>query len=137
MQLWLIWTNTIKSFLEYQPLAKKPGTLPIQMLTGPIFYRKLEKQATKEKTMAIFGLGDHITYAGTFVDHIGLLAKELMSNGGVLVGQVPVNDYEFDDSDAVVDDKFLGLPVDEDFEPELTDERVNNWIEKIRPDFGF
>ena len=101
------------------------------------FLPEIGKTRYEGKTMAIFGLGDHITYAGTFVDHIGLLAKELMSNGGVLVGQVPVNDYEFDDSDAVVDDKFLGLPVDEDFEPELTDERVKNWIEQIRPDFGF
>lgn len=89
------------------------------------------------KTLAIFGLGDHVTYAASFVDHIGLLARELMKNGGTLVGQVPVDDYEFDESTAVVDGKFLGLPIDEDFEPELTDERVEKWVEQIRPDFGF
>jgi flavodoxin I len=36
-----------------------------------------------------------------------------------------------------MDGKFMGLPVDEDFEPELTDERVENWVQQIRPHFGF
>ena len=68
---------------------------------------------------------------------LGLLARELMNNGAELVGQVPVDDYDFEESEAIVDGKFLGLPVDEDFEPELTDQRVKNWVEQIRPDFGF
>lgn len=101
------------------------------------FLPEIEKTRYEGKTLAIFGLGDHVTYAATFVDHIGLLAKELIKHGAELVGQVPVDDYEFDDSEAVVEGKFLGLPVDEDFEPELTDERIQNWIEQIRPEFGF
>ncbi len=101
------------------------------------FLPEIGKTSYEGKKLAIFGLGDHVTYAATFVDHIGLLAKEIMANGGTLVGKVPVGDYEFDESEAIEDDKFLGLPVDEDFEPELTDERVKNWVEQIRPEFGF
>ncbi|QGY47442.1 flavodoxin [Maribellus comscasis] len=101
------------------------------------FLPEIGKTNYEGKKLAIFGLGDHVTYAATFVDHIGLLAKELMANGGTLAGKVPADDYEFDESEAVEDGKFLGLPVDEDFEPELTDERVKNWIEQIRPEFGF
>lgn len=101
------------------------------------FLPEIAKTTYEGKTIAIFGLGDHVTYASTFVNHIGLLAHELMENGAVLVGQVPAENYEFDESEALVDGKFLGLPVDEDFEPELTDERVNNWVEQIRSDFGF
>lgn len=101
------------------------------------FLPEIGKTSYKGKTIAIFGLGDHVTYAATFVDHIGLLARELLKNGATLVGQVSADDYEFDESEAVVDGKFLGLPVDEDFEPELTDERVKNWVELIRPEFGF
>jgi flavodoxin I len=101
------------------------------------FLPEIEKTRYEGKTVAIFGLGDHVTYASTFVDHIGLLAGELIKNGAVLVGQVPADDYEFDESRAVVDGKFLGLPVDEDFEPELTDERIKNWVEQIRPYFAF
>lgn len=101
------------------------------------FLPEISKTSYAGKTIAIFGLGDHVTYAATFVDHIGLLAKELIKNGAVLSGKVPAADYEYDESQAVEDDLFLGLPVDEDFEPELTDERVKKWVELIRPDFGF
>ncbi|PIF06096.1 MAG: flavodoxin [Draconibacterium sp.] len=101
------------------------------------FLPEIGKTSYQGKTIAIFGLGDHVTYAATFVDHIGLLARVLMDNGAVLTGKVPVSDYEFDESEAIENGEFLGLPVDEDFEPELTDERVKKWVEQIRPDFGF
>ncbi|NCB07672.1 MAG: flavodoxin [Bacteroidia bacterium] len=101
------------------------------------FLPEIGKTRYEGKTIAIFGLGDHVTYAATFVDHIGLLAGELTKNGAVLTGQVPAEDYEFDESKALVDGKFLGLPVDEDFEPELTDERVAKWVKSIRDAFGF
>lgn len=101
------------------------------------FLPEIGKTSYKGKTIAIFGLGDHVTYSPTFVDHIGLLARELMKNGAELVGQVSTDGYEFDESEAVVDGKFLGLPLDEDFEPELTDERLENWVNQISKDFGF
>lgn len=101
------------------------------------FLPEIGKVDYSNKSVAVFGLGDHVTYAHGFVDHIGLLGKELMANGAVLVGQVSTEGYEFDESEAVVDGKFLGLPVDEDFEPEMTDERVASWVEQIRSDFGF
>jgi flavodoxin I len=101
------------------------------------FLPEISKTRYEGKTVAIFGLGDHITYSSTFVNHIGLLGRTLMENGATLVGQVPVEGYEFDESEAVIDGMFIGLPVDEDFEPELTDERVQNWVELIRPHFGF
>jgi flavodoxin I len=101
------------------------------------FLSEIPKTRYEGKTIAIFGLGDHITYAATFVDHIGLLGRQLMANGATLVGWVPADEYEYDESDAVIDGKFMGLPLDEDFEPELTDDRVNKWVEQIRPHFGF
>ena len=101
------------------------------------FLPEIGKTTYEGKTLAIYGLGDHITYAPTFVDHIGLLANALKKNGAELVGKVPTGEYEFEDSKAIEGDKFMGLPVDEDFEPELTDERVKKWVEQIRPDFGF
>lgn len=101
------------------------------------FLPEIGKTSYEGKTLAIFGLGDHVTYAATFVDHIAVLARELLKNGAILTGQVPADDYEFDESEAVIDGKFLGLPIDEDFEPELTDERIAKWVKQIAPDFGF
>ncbi len=100
------------------------------------FFPNISKVNYSGKTVAIFGLGDHITYSGYFVNAIGVLAKELMKNGANIVGQVDPSGYEFDESEAVIDGKFIGLPIDEDFEPELTDERVANWVKSIKPAFG-
>lgn len=101
------------------------------------FMPEIGKADYSEKKVAVYGLGDHVTYAHAFVDHIGLLGKELMKNGAVLAGPVDTVGYEFEESEAVVDGKFIGLPLDEDFEPEMTEERVVAWLETLKPDFGF
>jgi flavodoxin I len=100
------------------------------------FFPNISKVDFSGKTVAIFGLGDHITYSSYFVNAVGVLAKELLKKGAKIVGEVDPSGYEFDDSEAVMDGKFVGLPIDEDFEPELTDERVTNWINSIKPAFG-
>ena len=101
------------------------------------FLHEIGKADYTNKTIAVFGLGDHVTYAHGFVDHIGLLGKELIKKDVNLVGKVSTDGYEFDESEAVINDEFIGLPIDEDFEPELTDERIAGWIELIKPEFGF
>lgn len=101
------------------------------------FLPEIGKARYEGKTLAIFGLGNHIIYSSTFVDHIALLGRELIKNGAVLVGQVPADEYEFEASEALVDGMFMGLPLDEDFEPELTGQRVKDWVEQLRPHFKF
>lgn len=100
------------------------------------FFPNISKVDFSGKTVAIFGLGDHITYSSYFVNAIGVLAKDLLKNGANLVGKVDTAGYDFDESEAVIDGMFIGLPIDEDFEPELTDERVSNWVNSIKPPFG-
>jgi flavodoxin I len=87
------------------------------------------------KKVAIFGLGDHVTYAYHFVNAIGLLAKLVIKNGGQLVGKVSTDGYTFQDSDALEGGLFQGLPIDEDFEPELTDDRLKCWVEQLNKEF--
>ena len=89
----------------------------------------------KGKKVAIFGLGDHITYAYHFVDSMGLLGKTIKTNGGELFGKVSTDGYTFQDSDAIVEGQFIGLPVDEDFEPEMTEERVSAWVDSLMKTF--
>ena len=87
------------------------------------------------KKVAVFGLGDHITYAYHFVNSMGILAKTVMKNGGQLIGKVNPESYTFQDSEALESGMFLGLPIDEDFEPELTEERLNGWVELLNQEF--
>jgi flavodoxin I len=100
------------------------------------FFPNISKVDFSGKTVAIFGLGDHITYPSHFVNAIGVLAKDLLKNKAAIVGKVDPAGYEFDDSEALIDGMFIGLPIDEDFESELTDERVSNWVNSLKPAFG-
>lgn len=101
------------------------------------FFPKAATADYTNKTVAIFGLGDHITYPAHFVNAMGMLAKEIIKKDAKIVGQVSTDGYEFDESEAVIDGKFIGLPIDEDFEPEQTEKRIANWLNIIKPYFGF
>ncbi len=96
---------------------------------------KLEEYDFTNKTVAIIGLGNHILYANSFVDSMGILAKTVEQRGAKLVGKCSTDEYEFSDSEAVDGDVFLGLPIDEDNEEELTEERLRNWWAKIKVHF--
>jgi flavodoxin I len=87
------------------------------------------------KTVAIFGLGDHVTYSLHFVDAVGILSDLVEKSGGTLIGQVSTEGYEFEDSQAVRGDVFLGLPIDEDYDSDKTPERIKNWVAQIKKDF--
>jgi len=100
------------------------------------FFPNISKVDFSGKTVAIFGLGDNVTYPSHFVNAMGVLAKDLLKSGANIVGKVDPSSYEFDESEAIMDGMFIGLPIDEDFEPELTDERVSNWVNSIKPAFG-
>lgn len=100
-----------------------------------IFFPKLNGLDLKGKKIALFGLGDHIAYADNFVDSMGDLADSIQKTGADLVGEVSNEGYEFNESRAFRDGKFVGLPLDEDFEDELTEERVENWLKQILPEF--
>jgi len=99
------------------------------------FMPELEKVDYGNKRFALYGLGDHITYSLHFVDSLGTVAKELMQHGAAVIGQVDPSGYEFQDSDAIIDGRFAGLPLDEDYESAKTPERLQNWLDIILKEF--
>ena len=102
-----------------------------------LFSKGLSEVNLKGKDVAIFGLGDQVTYPEHFVDALGWLADKLIPLGANLVGHVGSDDYEFEESEGFRDGKFLGLPVDEDTEPERSEERVKMWVNLLVTEFGF
>jgi len=102
------------------------------------FFPEVSKADYSGKVIALFGLGDHITYPSHFVNAMGRLYKEIKkaTPDAQVIASVDPSAYDFDESDALIDGKFVGLPVDEDFESELTDERVSNWAEEVKTAFG-
>jgi flavodoxin I len=99
-----------------------------------IFLPELEKIDYSNKKIAMFGLGDQVTYDLHFVDALGIIAEIIVPKGAQIIGSVDTEGYDFRESQALYDGKFIGLPVNEDFEPELTDGRISGWIEKIKPE---
>jgi flavodoxin I len=85
----------------------------------------------KGKTVAFFGTGDADGYPDTFVDALGIIYERIKDKGAKFIGQVDTADYTFDDSRALVDGKFIGLPLDEDNESDKTDERLKKWVAAI------
>ena len=99
------------------------------------FFPQMRKISLKDRFVALVGLGDHITYPKNFVDGMGYMAELVTGLGGTLVGKTSTDGYVYEDSTAVVDDLFVGLPLDEDFEPEKTDARINKWLDMVMPEF--
>ncbi|MFV0344767.1 MAG: flavodoxin [Bacteroidales bacterium] len=100
------------------------------------FLPKLESSDLSGKTVAIFGLGDADSYPDSFVDGIGTIYKAVKDKGCKVVGSVATDDYEYDESTAEVDGKFMGLPLDEDNESDKTEARVDAWLESIKSAIG-
>lgn len=101
-----------------------------------IFFPKMDALDLTGKTVAIFGLGDQYEYSSTFLDAVGILADKVMECGGDLVGLWSAKGYQHRDSLALEGDYFLGLALDEDHQPELTDERIQAWVAQLISEFG-
>ena len=81
------------------------------------------------KQVALFACGDASSYGDTFCNALGTLYDELQDTGATFIGTgVSTDDYSYDDSTAVRDGAFVGLPLDEVNEDDKTDERIKNWV---------
>lgn len=99
------------------------------------FLPQLETMSFEGKTIAIYGLGDQVGYAGEFVDAMIEIYDFFSERGAKIVGAWPTEGYEFDHSEAIVDDQFVGLALDLDNQSNLTEERLNAWLKSIAADF--
>ena len=86
------------------------------------------------KTIALFGCGDSQSYADTFVSGMGELYNGIKQSGARFIGCVATDSYSFDASLAVVDGKFIGLPLDDLNEADKTDARIDAWLTQICPE---
>ncbi|MBL4832577.1 MAG: flavodoxin [Pseudomonas sp.] len=100
------------------------------------FLPQLEDQDFAGKTIALFGLGDQVGYPDEFLDAMGELYDFFSERGATIVGGWPNEGYEFDESQALRDGKFVGLALDLDNQSGMTDERLGVWLSSIAPTFG-
>lgn len=103
------------------------------------FWTQLGSIDFSGKLVALFGLGDQFGYADYFLDAMGMLHDVVLEQGGSAFGYWSIDGYEFEESKALTQDKqyFVGLAIDEDQQPELTDERVEAWVAQVVDEFDF
>mgnify|MGYP000415710013 CR=1 FL=1 len=87
-----------------------------------------------DKTVALFGLGDQDSYPDDFSNALGIIYEQVSTSGANIVGFTSTQGYDYEDSKAEIDGKFVGLVIDEDNQDDLTDERISAWIEDIKGD---
>lgn len=100
------------------------------------FIPELKAANLKDKKVAIFGLGDQESYPDSFVDSIGLIYEVLKDKGCDVVGKTSTEGYNYDESRAEIDGQFMGLALDDDSQDDLTEERIKEWVEKLKKDFN-
>lgn len=99
-------------------------------------YEDLDKLDFSGKKVAYFGTGDQYGYADNFMDAIGILEEKITSRGGKTVGYWSTDGYEFNESRALREGKFVGLAIDEDNQSELTEKRVKDWVAQLKQELG-
>ena len=99
------------------------------------FFPAMRKLSLRDRRVALVGLGDHVTYPANFVDGMGYIAELVTQLGAELVGKTSTDGYVFSSSAAIVDNLFVGLPLDEDYEAEKTEPRLDKWLSLVLPEF--
>lgn len=98
--------------------------------------KTVKKVDLSHKFVALFGCGDCESYPDTFCDAIGILYEDFKDTGCTFCGAVETNGYDFGSSIAVVDGKFVGLPIDESNESGKTDSRIESWTEALKKEIN-
>jgi flavodoxin I len=88
------------------------------------------------KKVAYFGPGDQVGYSDNFQDAIGIIETAISKLGGTTIGYWPIEGYDFNESKAVRGDKFVGLALDDDNQPEMTDDRIKAWVQQLKSELS-
>lgn len=100
-----------------------------------VFIDELDNVDFSNKKVALFGLGDQESYPDSFTGGMGHLYKKLAQRDISVVGQTSTEGYDFGETPSVVDGKFVGLALDIENQDELTDERLEAWVEELKKHF--
>jgi len=85
------------------------------------------------KRVALFGLGHQERYASRFASSLIQLYRVFYGYGAEMVGRWDTEGYQFEHSDSIIDNQFVGLVLDQRGQPHLTDERLQTWLGQVVP----
>ena len=100
------------------------------------FVPALEDLNLKGKTIAIYGLGNQVEYPENFGDAVGIMAELVQERGAKLIGSTSAEGYKYESSRALIEDKFMGLLLDQETQPRLSKERIEKWVTDLKSQFS-
>ncbi len=100
------------------------------------FVPALEDLNLNGKTIAIFGLGNQVEYPENFGDAVGIMAELVQERGARLIALTSAEGYHYESSKALVDGEFCGLILDQESQPRLSKERIENWVNDLKAQFN-
>ena len=96
-------------------------------------FERLDEVELDGLTIAMFGLGDQSTYIETYQDAMGILYRKMVERGASGgIGFTETDGHHYQGSLGTVDGMFCGLALDEDSQPELTEERIARWAASVK-----
>jgi flavodoxin I len=102
-----------------------------------LYYGEMADLKLEGKNVAVFGLGDMASYGANYADASGELFEVFEGLGCKMFGLTDVDDsYTHKASKAQRGDKFVGLMCDQMNQDDLTDERIEKWLEQLQAE-GF
>ena len=136
IELFDIAKTTPEAMLGCEALIIGTPTLGDGELPDPLteFLGQVEASHFEGKPVALFGLGDQVGYPTEFVDALGITYKKLKKLGVRFIGSWSAEGYEIEKSKALRDGEFVGLVLDQDNQADLTDERLEEWLELVKPE---
>jgi len=97
------------------------------------FLNELQEADLVGKRIALFGLGAQERYSDRFASSMIQLYRVLKHYGAEMVGAWSTEGYEFKHSASVIDGHFVGLVIDQRTQGMLTDERIQAWVDQVKP----
>jgi flavodoxin I len=101
-----------------------------------LYYGDMQEMNLQGKKVAVFGLGDQISYAENYADATGELHDVFEGLGCKLMGYTSQEGYEHEASKSVRGELFCGLLCDMVNEEELSEGRVEAWVAQLKSE-GF
>lgn len=95
------------------------------------FINGAEALSLRGKKIGVFGCGDE-SMSDTFNSGVGKLYHHMLRTGADFIGDFNADGYEFSESEACEGGHTVGLILDEVNHPDLSDAKIDAWVEEIK-----
>ena len=123
----------VEDILDYDVIVFGSPTWNIGELQSDIgeVFEEFDNIDLTGKKIAIYGCGDQEGYPDSYQDAIGILARKLRERNAIIIGYTSTEGHSFEESLGLEDDKFMGLALDDDNQPDLSESRIENWVKQL------